>query len=60
MFTLLLDKGADVNAPAALNGCGTALQLAAIQGNSDIVLLLLSKGAKIHEPPALTKGRTDL
>ena len=60
MAEFLLDNGADVHAPPAVNGGATALQLAAIQGSVRIVRLLLDKGADIHAAPAVVHGRTAL
>jgi hypothetical protein len=50
---LLLDKGADVNLPAAQYGI-TALMKAAVFAGDDFVMLLLDKGAKVDV--ATTKG----
>jgi hypothetical protein len=60
MVEFLLDNGADVHAPPAVNGGATALQLAAIQGSVRIVRLLLDKGADIHAASAVVHGRTSL
>ena len=46
MIPLLLGRGADINA-ACNNKYGTALAIAAFQGNQDIVSLLLGLGANI-------------
>lgn len=60
MVEYLLQKAADVNAPPAVNGGATALQLAAIQGSIKVVALLLDNGAKIDAPGAVVNGRTAL
>ncbi|OQE35308.1 hypothetical protein PENNAL_c0829G01393, partial [Penicillium nalgiovense] len=46
IVTLLLEKGADVNARGG--HCGNALQAASLEGHQGIVILLLDKGADIH------------
>lgn len=61
MFEFLLTRGADINAPAYPDGGRTALQ-SALEGEfpTQIVGLLLDKGAEIFAPPALVDGLTAL
>ncbi|EEU44931.1 uncharacterized protein NECHADRAFT_85166 [Fusarium vanettenii 77-13-4] len=60
MLEFLLDHGADINAPAYLNGGRTALQ-AALEGETpENAWLLLDRGADISGPPALVDGVTAL
>ncbi|KAF7552402.1 hypothetical protein G7Z17_g4370 [Cylindrodendrum hubeiense] len=56
----LLKAGADVNAPPAFIGGGTALQLAAIQGHIGVAKHLLDLGANINALPSRQHGRTAL
>ncbi|KAH6989992.1 ankyrin repeat-containing domain protein [Ilyonectria destructans] len=65
----LLDRGADVNLPASDESTGrvphrgyrlTALQAAALSGNSQVVNRLIEAGAKVTAPPARTNGLTVL
>ncbi|KXH69656.1 hypothetical protein CSAL01_13723 [Colletotrichum salicis] len=42
---MLLDKGADVNAQGGENG--NALQAASLDGNKEVIQMLLDKGADI-------------
>jgi ankyrin repeat protein len=60
IIPILLEAGADVNEPAALDAGGTALQLAAIKGYMGIAKLLLERGARVDAPGAYTHGRTAL
>lgn len=61
ILKLLLDRGADVNAPAApVRGGGTALQLAAIGGNCAVACELLERGADWSMPPCEDGGRWPL
>ncbi|KAI8714822.1 hypothetical protein NCS52_01203100 [Fusarium sp. LHS14.1] len=60
MLEFLLDHGADINAPAYLNGGRTALQAALESGTPEIALLLLDREADISSPPALVGGVTAL
>ncbi|KAF4838497.1 NF-kappa-B inhibitor alpha [Colletotrichum tropicale] len=60
MIDLLLECGADVNAPAAQHGGATALQLAAIKGRLGIAKRLVDLGANINAPGADKNGRTAL
>lgn len=53
IFNLLLEHGADVNAPAADDGGVTALQIAAIQGYIGIARRLLDLGADVNQEPHL-------
>jgi ankyrin repeat protein len=59
---LLLEHGADVNAPAGAEFGRTALQAAIAAGtpNPDIVDLLLLNGADVNAPPAARGGVTAL
>ncbi|KAH8782231.1 ankyrin repeat-containing domain protein [Hyaloscypha sp. PMI_1271] len=57
---LLLELGAEVNAPPAKNFGATALQFAAIKGLLGIAHLLLEYGADVNAPPAEVGGRTAL
>jgi ankyrin repeat protein len=62
MISLLLDASADVSAPAALRYGRTALQaLCSSQApSSELMTLLIRKGADINEPPAEYGGITSL
>lgn len=60
MIDLLLECGADVNAPAAHDGGAMALQLAAIQGLLGIARRLIDLGANVNAPRADQYGRTAL
>jgi hypothetical protein len=60
LLTLLLDKGADVNAPAYEVGGATPLQAAVLGGHIGMVRLLLAKGAQCDAAPAPSYGRTAL
>lgn len=52
----LLDRGADVNAAPA-DWCGrTALQIAATEGELELVALLLDRGADVNAPPCRRQG----
>lgn len=58
---LLLDHGADINAPAPLGyGTRTALQAAIEGGNIELIRLLLSRGANINAPAGPERGMTAL
>lgn len=57
---LLLDRGAEVNAPPSPVAGRTALQAAARGGFGAIVQLLLSLGAQVNAPSARYKGITAL
>lgn len=57
----LVDKGADVNAPPASNGRGTALQVACYNGAPlACIRFLIEKGADVNAPPRPEYGRTAL
>jgi ankyrin repeat protein len=58
LLKYLVDKGADVNAPAGVCGGITAIQGAAIAGNIPVIQFLLGKGAEVNGKPALQVGRT--
>ncbi|CZR68013.1 uncharacterized protein PAC_17912 [Phialocephala subalpina] len=60
LVTLLLKAKADVNARPSVRGGGTALQLATITGNCNIVATLLDWGADLHASPAEINGRWPL
>ncbi|KFA79216.1 hypothetical protein S40288_02350 [Stachybotrys chartarum IBT 40288] len=57
---LLLEYGANINAPPAKRYGATALQFAAIGGYLGIAFLLLEKGADVNAPPSEFGGRTAL
>ncbi|SPO07209.1 uncharacterized protein DNG_09903 [Cephalotrichum gorgonifer] len=57
---LLIEYGADVNAPPAERYGATALQFAAIGGYLGIAHTLVQKGADVNAPPAPHEGRTAL
>jgi hypothetical protein len=57
---LLLAAGADVNAPAASYGEGTALQSAAVEGHLEIVEKLLAAGADVNAAAGSVYGLTAL
>jgi ankyrin repeat protein len=57
---LLLEHGADVNAPPAREFSATALQFAAIKGLLGIAYLLLQYDANVNAPAAEVEGRTAL
>lgn len=60
IITLLLDRGAGVNAPASDTAGMTALQAACWTGQTGIVELLLAKGANVNAPAGKFKGFTAL
>ncbi|KAK0653466.1 Ankyrin repeat and KH domain-containing protein 1 [Lasiodiplodia hormozganensis] len=60
MVKLLLEHGAEVNAPPARDGGGTALQLAAIRGYIGIAWELMTKGANVDAKTSAVNGRTAL
>ncbi|KAI0444156.1 ankyrin repeat-containing domain protein [Xylaria telfairii] len=60
LVALLINSGADVDAPAAPVWGASALQLAAILGHLTIARLLLEHGANVNAPPAKWKGRSAL
>ncbi|KAH9211437.1 hypothetical protein DL95DRAFT_511072 [Leptodontidium sp. 2 PMI_412] len=57
---MLLEAGADVNAPPAYQGGATAIQIAAIQGYLGIARKLLEVGANVNAARASFHGRTAL
>ncbi|KAJ8131159.1 hypothetical protein O1611_g2468 [Lasiodiplodia mahajangana] len=59
LVRLLVDRGADINAPAVDWGA-TALQLAAIRGFIGIARFLIAEGADCNAPAARERGRTAL
>lgn len=58
MAILLVNAGAHVNAPAAMNSGATALQIASIQGSIPMVTYLINRGAIPFAPGAVKHGRT--
>ncbi|KAK4442457.1 ankyrin repeat-containing protein, partial [Podospora aff. communis PSN243] len=60
MVELLVEYGANVNAPPASEFGATALQFSAIGGYLGIALFLLDKDAKVNAEPAEKEGRTAL
>lgn len=60
MVSLLLDLGADVNAPPSpIVGC-TAIQAASFGGHAELVRLLIARGADVNAPAARISGLTAL
>ncbi|GIK03450.1 hypothetical protein Aspvir_007521 [Aspergillus viridinutans] len=57
---LLLERGADVNAPANKNGGKTALQRAVSQNHQVMTELLVHHGADVNGSPSPVRGRTAL
>ncbi|KAJ5557218.1 hypothetical protein N7494_001133 [Penicillium frequentans] len=57
---LLLERGADVNAPADEHGGQTALQIAASQDYHSMVKLLKDHGADVNGLPSPIRGRSAL
>ncbi|KAK8043813.1 Ankyrin repeat domain-containing protein 50 [Apiospora phragmitis] len=60
MAHYLIEKGADVTAPAHPHSGLSALQLAAMQGKITLARHLIKEGAQINAPRALRHGRTAL
>ncbi|KAI0142638.1 ankyrin repeat-containing domain protein [Xylariaceae sp. FL1272] len=60
MFTMLLDRGVQVDPPIQLGERGTALQFAAITGNLVLAKRLIEYGADLNALPARSEGRTAL
>jgi ankyrin repeat protein len=60
LLRLLIDRGADINAPPFAVRGRTALQAAALSGNMEMLRLLYDHGADINGPIALTDGITAL
>jgi len=60
LLRLLIDRGADINAPPFAVKGRTALQAAALSGNMEMLRLLYDHGADINGPIALTDGITAL
>ncbi|KAK5109714.1 hypothetical protein LTR85_002283 [Meristemomyces frigidus] len=60
LVQLLLQNGADVNAPPAEKYWRTALQAASEKGHFELVHLLLQNGADVNAPPTRDTGRTAL
>ncbi|GMF83935.1 unnamed protein product [Aspergillus oryzae] len=55
---VLLEHGADINAPPAENRGVTALQAASINGMFELAVRLLDRGADVSAPAAPRNGRT--
>lgn len=60
LATMLLNAGANVNAPAAMDSGATALQIASVQGSILVMEYLISKGADPCAAGAVKHGRTAL
>lgn len=60
MVTLLINAGANINAPAAMDSGATALQIASIQGSIPMMEYLISQGADPYAAGAARHGRTAL
>lgn len=60
LVTILVNAGANVNAPAAADSGATALQIASIQGSIPMVQYLISQGADCQAAGAARHGRTAL
>ncbi|KAK8137208.1 hypothetical protein PG984_005148 [Apiospora sp. TS-2023a] len=60
LVSYLVEKGADVTAPAHPDSGLSALQLAAMQGKITLARYLIKEGAQINEPRAHRSGRTSL
>lgn len=60
LVDILVNAGANVNAPAAIDSGATALQIASIRGSIMMVQYLLSLGADAHAQGAAKHGRTAL
>ncbi|KAK4233142.1 ankyrin repeat-containing domain protein [Achaetomium macrosporum] len=61
LVKFLLEQGADVNAKAGTYGGVTALQAAAIQGHTNLAIMLIKDfGADVNADPAIQEGRTAL
>lgn len=60
LASMLLEAGADFNAPAFWRGGKTALQAAAESGSFSFVKDFVSQGANVNTPPARVNGATAL
>lgn len=60
LVSLLVNAGADVNVPAAMDSGATALQIASIQGDIPMMEYLLTQGADPDAAGAAKHGRTAL
>ncbi|KAH0604811.1 uncharacterized protein H6S33_006479 [Morchella sextelata] len=60
VLSLLIERGAHINAPPQGQSGRTALQAAAGNGHTRIVSELLERGANVNDPPAIHRGRTAL
>lgn len=60
LVNLLVEKGANVNAPPFEHHGATALQFAAIGGFLGLAKTLLTHGADVNAPPAKIDGQTAL
>jgi ankyrin repeat protein len=57
---MLMEKGADVNAPASEYDGRTALRVAADGGHTGLVKMLIEKGADVNAPTSERGGRNVL
>lgn len=57
---LLLDLGANINAPASPSSGVTALQSACFQGHTSLARLLIDRGTDVNSPPGKSNGYTAL
>ncbi|KAI8671552.1 Clr5 domain-containing protein [Fusarium keratoplasticum] len=60
LASMLLEAGADFDAPAFWEGGKTALQAAAMSGSFSFVETFVSQGANVNSPPARERGATAL
>ncbi|KAI1186121.1 ankyrin repeat-containing domain protein [Nemania serpens] len=60
MVQYLIEAGANVNSPPAIESGPTALQLAAVKGYLGLARHLLDRGAQVNALPARYKGRIAL
>lgn len=60
LVTILVNAGANINAPAGTDSGATALQIACFQGSILMVQYLLGLGADVHADGAARNGRTAL
>ncbi len=56
----LIERGADINAPASAVRGRTALKAAAEEGDLEMIALFLEQHVEIDTPPALPQGLTAL
>jgi ankyrin repeat protein len=60
LIQMLLDAGADINAPPRAENGWTVLQGAAMRGHINLVHFLLQRGAQVNAAGAEENGRTAL